>query len=84
MATNVFEYEPHLALFVSDNDPLLFYKKIGLLAAESLNKGGKLFFEINEKYGAEIVALLSKIGFVDIALKKDVNDKDRMLKATKK
>ena len=84
MATNVFEYEPHLALFVSDNDPLLFYKKIGLLAAESLNKGGKLFFEINEKYGAEIVALLSKIGFVDIALKKDINDKDRMLKATKK
>ena len=84
MLDNVLEYEPNLALFVSDNDPLLFYKKIGLLAAESLNKGGKLFFEINEKYGAEIVALLSKIGFVDIALKKDVNDKDRMLKATKK
>ena len=84
MLDNVLEYEPNLALFLSDNDPLLFYKKIGLLAAESLNKGGKLFFEINEKYGAEIVALLSKIGFVDIALKKDVNDKDRMLKATKK
>ena len=81
MKANVLQYEPHLALFTADKDPLLFYKKIGSLASKSLNCGGKLFFEINEQYGAEILEMLSKIGFVDIALKKDINDKDRMIKA---
>ena len=81
MNSNVLQYEPHLALFVPDKDPLLFYHKIGNLAAESLNCGGKFFFEINERYGTEISKMLSKIGFVDIALKKDINDKDRMIKA---
>ena len=84
MLENVLEYEPNLALFVADNNPLLFYKKIGELAAKSLNCEGKLYFEINEKYGNEILEMLRKIGFVDIALKKDINDKNRMLKATKK
>ena len=84
MQQNVLEIEPHLALFVSDNDPLLFYKKIGVLAEKSLNCGGKLYFEINEQYGAAIPEMLSDIGFVNIALKKDINDKDRMVKATKK
>ena len=81
MKANVLQYEPHLALFISDKDPLVFYKKIGSLAAKSLNFGGKLFFEINEQYGSEISKMLSKMGFVDIALKKDINDKDRMIKA---
>ena len=81
MKANVLQYEPHLALFTPDKNPLLFYKKIGSLAAKSLNYGGKLFFEINEKYGTEILKMLSKIGFVDIAFKKDINDKDRMIKA---
>jgi len=81
MKANVLQYEPHLALFVADKDSLLFYNKIGNLAAESLNCGGKLFFEINEQYGAEISKMLRKIGFVDIELKKDINDKDRMVKA---
>jgi release factor glutamine methyltransferase len=81
MQANVLQYEPHLALFTADKEPLLFYKKIGNLAAKSLNCGGKLYFEINEQYGAEISEMLSKIGFVDIALKKDINDKDRMIKA---
>ena len=84
MESNVLDFEPDLALFISDNNPLLFYKKIGVLAEKSLNCGGKLYFEINEKYGAEILEMLSKIGFVDIALKKDINDKDRMVKAIKK
>jgi release factor glutamine methyltransferase len=84
MLDNVLEYEPNLALFVADNNPLLFYKKIGELAVKSLNCGGNLYFEINEKYGNEILEMLRKIGFVDIALKKDINDKNRMLKATKK
>ena len=81
MKTNVLQYEPHLALFTTDKEPLLFYKKIGNLAAKSLNCGGKLYFEINEQYGAEVLEMLSKIGFVDIAFKKDINDKDRMIKA---
>ena len=81
MKENVLQFEPHLALFSPDKNPLLFFKIIGNLAAKSLNCGGKLFFEINEKYGTEILEMLSKIGFVDIALKKDINDKDRMIKA---
>ena len=84
MKANVLQYEPHLALFVSDVDPLLFYKKIGNLAARSLSHGGKLFFEVNERYGNNIIDMLTDIGFVDIKLKKDINDKDRMLKAIKK
>jgi len=84
MKENVLQFEPHLALFIPDKDPLLFYKKIGILAAKSLNCGGKLFFEINEKYGNEISKMLSKIGFVDIELKKDINDKERMIKAIQK
>ena len=59
MATNVFEYEPHLALFVSDNDPLLFYKKIGLLAAESLNKGGKLMAFLQCERSLSLVSFMN-------------------------
>ena len=81
MQKNVVAYEPHLALFVSDNRPLVFYEKIGQLATKSLNCGGKLFFEINEQYAQEIIALLTDLGFVNIELKKDINDKDRMIKA---
>jgi len=81
MKDNVLQYEPYLSLFIPDKEPLLFYKKIRNLAAKSLNYGGKLYFEINEQYGDAISEMLSKIGFVDIALKKDINDKDRMIKA---
>ena len=84
MQQNILQYEPHLALFLPDKEPLLFYRKIGNLAVKSLNCGGKLYFEINEQYGVEILEMLSKIGFVDIALKKDINDKDRMIKAIRK
>jgi release factor glutamine methyltransferase len=84
MLDNVLNNEPHLALFVPDNNPLLFYKKIADLAFKSLSKNGLLFFEINERFGKGTVAMLNAIGFVDIELKKDINDKDRMIKATKK
>jgi release factor glutamine methyltransferase len=84
MLANVLDNEPHLALFVANNNPLIFYKKIAQLAFESLNENGKLFFEINEQFGADTIAMLTEIGFVNIALKKDINDKDRMVKATKK
>ena len=83
MLTNVLDNEPHLALFVPNNNPLLFYKKIAYLAFTSLSKNGMLFFEINERFGRETVSMLGAIGFVDIELKKDINDKDRMIKATK-
>ena len=83
MLNNVLDNEPHSALFVSNENPLLFYKKIAELAYLSLSKNGLLFFEINENFGVEIVELLKCIGFVDIELKKDINEKDRMLKAIK-
>ena len=84
MLDNVMDNEPHLALFVPDNNPLLFYKKIAELAFVNLPENGLLFFEINEQFGNETIDMLTKIGFVDIELKKDINDKDRMLKAIKK
>jgi len=83
MLANVLDNEPHSALFVPNNNPLLFYKKIADLAFTSLPKNGLLFFEINERFGNEIIVMLSAIGFVDIELKKDLNDKDRMIKAKK-
>ena len=83
MSSNVIEYEPENALFVPDEDPLLFYKKIIKLAANSLKYKGKLYFEINEKFGNKVITILRVNGFVDIELKKDINDKDRMIKAIK-
>jgi release factor glutamine methyltransferase len=84
MLDNVMDNEPHLALFVPDNNPLLFYKKIAELAFVNLPENVLLFFEINEQFGNETIDMLTKIGFVDIELKKDINDKDRMLKAINK
>ena len=83
MLDNVLNNEPNLALFVPNNNPLLFYKKIAKLAFTSLSKNGLLFFEINERFGKQTVDILNAIGFVDIELKKDINEKDRMIKATK-
>lgn len=84
MQVNVLDYEPELALFVEDKNPLIFYKKIASLAFNFLNENGKLFFEINAKFGEETIEMLANIGFVNIELKKDMNDKDRMIKAIKK
>ncbi|GAA4909834.1 peptide chain release factor N(5)-glutamine methyltransferase [Mucilaginibacter defluvii] len=81
MHTNVTDFEPHTALFVPDEDPLLFYKAIADYALLSLKKPGMLFFEINESYGAETVAMLMEKGYKDIQLKKDMSGRDRMVKA---
>ena len=78
---NVLDHEPHTAIFVPNDNPLLFYKKIINLATKKLLKGGMLFFEINEKYGLAIKQILSLKGFVNIELKKDINEKERMIKA---
>jgi release factor glutamine methyltransferase len=76
---NVLANEPHLALFVEDNDALLFYRKIAKLAAKSLSPEGKLFFEINQYLGKETVALLEKMQFKNIELRKDIYGNDRMI-----
>ena len=81
MQENVLAYEPHSALFVTDKNPLIFYKQIANLATKSLTSGGKLFFEINEQFANELIVILTQNGFVDIELKKDINDRDRMIKA---
>ena len=78
---NVLDYEPHNALFVSDNDPLVYYNEIAKIATNNLNKNGLLFFEINENYSKQIIELLSNLNFVDIELKKDINGRDRIIKS---
>lgn len=81
MQNNVLDYEPHLALFVSDEDPLIFYRKIAELAIHSLKPNGALYYEINQYLGKETIALLKQIGFKNIELKKDMFGNDRMVKA---
>lgn len=76
---NVLQYEPHLALFVEDNDALLFYRKIALLAKANLSPNGKLYFEINQYLGAEMIDMLENFGFKNIVLKKDIYGNDRMI-----
>ena len=79
MQPNVLEFEPETALFVSDDDPLIFYRETGHFAAHYLKPGGKLFFEINENLGDETCGLLKYIGFKNIKLRKDIHGKDRMI-----
>lgn len=77
---NVLEYEPHLALFVPNDDALLFYRKIAEIAREILVTNGLLFFEINQYLGKETVVLLQNLGFKNIELKKDLYGNDRMIR----
>ncbi|MDD2822011.1 MAG: peptide chain release factor N(5)-glutamine methyltransferase [Flavobacterium sp.] len=79
---NVLENEPHLALFVADNDALVFYKKIAQLAQKNLLPNGQLYFEINQYLGKEMVDLLEKMNFKTIDLRKDIYGNDRMTKAS--
>ncbi|NMH28075.1 peptide chain release factor N(5)-glutamine methyltransferase [Flavobacterium silvaticum] len=79
---NVLEYEPHLALFVDDNDALVFYRKIAQLAIESLSENGSLYFEINQYLASETIEMLENIGYKSIELRKDLLGNDRMLKAS--
>jgi release factor glutamine methyltransferase len=83
MHQNVTGFEPHSALFVPENDPLIFYKAIADFAVEHLENKGLLFFEINENFGKETVELLIDKGFIDIELRKDMSGRDRMVKAVK-
>lgn len=81
ISNNVLENEPHLALFVKDDNPLIFYSKIADLAKSHLKKDGLLFFEINQYLGKETIEMLKQKGFKTIKLKKDLFGNDRMVKA---
>ncbi len=81
MQSNVLDYEPSLALFVSDHDPLLFYRRIAQCAAHQLSKEGTLYFEINEALGEETKSLLHECGFNKVQIIKDFFQKDRIIKA---
>jgi len=83
MKDNVLKYEPNIALFVSDDDPLIFYRHIAQLAIKSLKPSGALYFEINQYLGASLCTLLKNIGFKEIELKKDIYGADRMIRAIK-
>ena len=80
---NVLDNEPHLALFVDDNDALIFYRKIAELAQNNLSPNGQLFFEINQYLGKEMKELLEKMGFKNIELRKDIYGNDRMIRGTR-
>ncbi|MCO5230377.1 MAG: peptide chain release factor N(5)-glutamine methyltransferase [Chitinophagales bacterium] len=81
MRKNVLDYEPHLALFVDNEDPLLFYKAIGKYAFENLKIGGMLYFELNEYYSVATLNWISSLGFKDVQLIEDLYGKKRMLSA---
>ncbi|RLJ64298.1 release factor glutamine methyltransferase [Lacinutrix venerupis] len=78
---NVLNNEPHLALFVEDNDPLIFYRAITKFAKNKLKQNGQLFFEINEYLGEETKDLVESFGFKNVEILKDIFNKNRMLKA---
>ncbi|NTW31904.1 MAG: peptide chain release factor N(5)-glutamine methyltransferase [Bacteroidetes bacterium] len=80
MKNNVLKYEPYNALFVSDNDPLLFYKAVADFSLKLIKKKITLFFEINERFSSCLFDMLSEKGFSDIEVEKDINGKYRMLK----
>jgi len=82
MHTNVTDFEPHTALFVPQDDPLLFYKAIADLATAKLLKNGLLFLEINESYGIETVNMLKDKGFNKVELRNDMSGRDRIIKAS--
>lgn len=79
MRSNVVDFEPHLALFVPDDDPLLFYRKIAQSAKTLLRKGGKLYYEIHENFAEQTAQMLSDKGFTEVTIRKDINEKARMI-----
>jgi release factor glutamine methyltransferase len=83
MRRNVLDYEPERALFVPDENPLVFYRSIALLGRKYLNDGGKLYLEINEQFPAELTRLLENTGYYGIQVRKDMTGKPRMIKGIK-
>lgn len=83
MAPNVLDNEPHLALFVPDNNPLLFYEKITEIALKNLTEDGMLFFEINQYLSEETKKMIENKGFKNVTLRKDLQENYRMILAKK-
>ena len=83
MERNVLEHEPRLALFVPDDDPLLFYRRIAELGLSLLKENGLLFFEINRRFGEEVIKMLQEKGYREVELRQDMFGNDRMVKAIK-
>lgn len=81
MEANVLEHEPHTALFVPDDDPLLFYRAIARYGGEALKQGGRLYFEINPLYATSLSEMLRRMSYHDIAIKADQYGKQRMIRA---
>jgi release factor glutamine methyltransferase len=83
MARNVLDFEPHSALFVTDSNPLVFYSSILAMAKVKLKTGGRIYFEINEMMGQKMIQLLDSFKYNNIALIKDINGKNRIIKGIK-
>lgn len=84
MAAHVTDYEPGIALFVPDQDALLFYRKIGEWSKAHLIAGGQLFFELHERYAQETKTLMENLGFVEVEVRQDLQGKERMLRCVKR
>ena len=84
MEACVLEHEPRLALFVPDENPLMFYRQIARIGMETLCDGGRLYFEINRRFGREVVEMLKGMGYADVELRQDFCGNDRMVKAIKR
>jgi len=82
MHNNVLEYEPETALFVSDDDPLIFYQRIAEEGRTALREGGRLYFEIHENYGPQVKGLVESMGYTEVEVHLDMQGKDRVLSAT--
>jgi release factor glutamine methyltransferase len=80
MSANVLDHEPHTALFVPDNDALLFYRAIFDFANEKLAAGGNVYFELNSTYAAAVAELAVAKGFINCSIRKDLNGKERMMR----
>jgi release factor glutamine methyltransferase len=83
MKSNVTDYEPDISLFVSDDNPLVFYEAIADFGKEKLNAHGKIYLEIHENFGEEVKALFIKKGYSSIEMRNDMQDKNRMIKISK-
>ncbi|GHT39146.1 release factor glutamine methyltransferase [Bacteroidia bacterium] len=81
MHPNVLDYEPHGALFVPENEPLLFYERIAAMGCKMLRPRGQLFFEINARFGQEIAALLHQKGYAEVKIIQDISKKERFIQA---
>ena len=83
MEKNVLAYEPHIALFAPEDQPIIFYQQIGDYAWQSLKSGGMLFFELNPLTANDVSSYLQRLGFTEVEIRKDDYGKDRFLKAKK-